>query len=575
MEKDELLASALSATQEQISRDMISLRQYLSTRLSQQDEMLNELLSEGFQRGESPEGEAPVLSNEDYTKLQENGDHWDLDSVAPNGFALHPAAPGQIDIILEEESHREKARIKSVVEPGIRLSKLEVEADGIGLLQCLKSTRKSIQNVVRSRFFEGGGLVLILSNVICIAVELELEIENRFAADENLHNVFYCVHAFYAFAFLFEIIFKCIANGVGPLFCGVDWLWNLLDLLMVLCGLLELALTLSMALDQLRVFRILRAARICRGMRVARLVRYVGPLRALMLSIASALQSLMWTMLLVMLILFGTGYILSQTVYDHCSDEEAADIDGVCSSESLKRFWASLQKSMYTLFMVLVGGVNWEAPIAPLSEVNFGLAVIFVLYIAFMNFAVLNVVTGIFCQNAIESANADKEIAIMMKHKQTDGYKDNMRKIFQQIDVDGSGDITMGEMEAKLEEPDMIAFFDAIELDVNDAWAMFSLIDGDRSGVIDIEEFISGCLLFRGNAKAIHVAKIKEEQKIARGILSEIQTQVREVQQSLQALSRGIPRRNPKPQSQKLKEAPKEAPGWTGSMPVNITGFRL
>ena len=59
----------------------------------------------------------------------------------------------------------------------------------------------------------------------------------------------------------------------------------------------------------------------------------------------------------------------------------------------------------------------------------------------------------------------------------------------------------------------MSAFFATIDIETDDAWLLFSLIDNDKSGCIDLEEFVSGCLTLKGSAKAIQMAQLSYENK--------------------------------------------------------------
>merc|ERR1712039_880168 len=57
----------------------------------------------------------------------------------------------------------------------------------------------------------------------------------------------------------------------------------------------------------------------------------------------------------------------------------------------------------------------------------------------------------------------------------------------------------------------MQAYFESIDLDVADAWTLFKLLDSEGVGCISIEAFITGCLNLRGQAKAVHIAKLMHE----------------------------------------------------------------
>merc|ERR1719469_1185092 len=89
-------------------------------------------------------------------------------------------------------------------------------------------------------------------------------------------------------------------------------------------------------------------------------------------------------------------------------------------------YWGSLVSSMYTLFKSFTSGVDWEHAVKPLSEVNPGMVPVFTLFVCFAHFAVLNVVTGVFVQSAIDNAALDQDMAV---HKVLNGKKRYMAKI--------------------------------------------------------------------------------------------------------------------------------------------------
>eukprot|EP00425_Heterocapsa_triquetra_P044336 CAMPEP_0195081072 /NCGR_PEP_ID=MMETSP0448-20130528/22630_1 /TAXON_ID=66468 /ORGANISM="Heterocapsa triquestra, Strain CCMP 448" /LENGTH=114 /DNA_ID=CAMNT_0040114075 /DNA_START=69 /DNA_END=410 /DNA_ORIENTATION=- len=62
-----------------------------------------------------------------------------------------------------------------------------------------------------------------------------------------------------------------------------------------------------------------------------------------------------------------------------------------------------------------------------------------------------------------------------------------------------------------LDRPEMRNYFQALELDTSEARGLFRLLDIDNSGTINAEEFLHGCLRFRGPAKALDLALIMRE----------------------------------------------------------------
>merc|ERR1719331_2555287 len=84
---------------------------------------------------------------------------------------------------------------------------------------------------------------------------------------------------------------------------------------------------------------------------------------------------------------------------------------------------------------------------------------------------------------------------------------------FQDIDTDGSGEITFDELEAKLKIPSVRAHLAAIGVETLQAESLFKLLDLDNSGSSTVDEFLFGCMRIRGGAKGIDVATLLHENK--------------------------------------------------------------
>merc|ERR1712217_676719 len=180
--------------------------------------------------------------------------------------------------------------------------------------------------------------------------------------------------------------------------------------------------------------------------------------------------------------------------------------------KQLQLFWGSLPASMFTLFKSICGGLSWHDCIIPLNDLGLLYVGLFTIFIAFSVFAVMNVVTAVFCQSAIESAQNDRDLVTMDLLKTNDKLYKQFVALFGEMDSDGSRSITMNEVEDVLMQPYTHAYLQSLGICVTDAWTLLKLIDKDRSGTIDLEEFVHGCMSLQGEAKAVHVATLAYDQ---------------------------------------------------------------
>merc|ERR1712012_357633 len=100
----------------------------------------------------------------------------------------------------------------------------------------------------------------------------------------------------------------------------------------------------------------------------------------------------------------------------------------------------------------------------------------------------------------------------------------SMREVFEEMDTDDTGRLTLEEFEKRLEDERVILYFNALTLDVSDARILFRLLDHDQSNEVSIGEFLLGCYRLHGESRNL-------DMKI-------MQVQVRYLQETFVEISR-------------------------------------
>jgi len=186
------------------------------------------------------------------------------------------------------------------------------------------------------------------------------------------------------------------------------------------------------------------------------------------------------------------------------------------SQEELSRlrfYFGSLSQSMLTLFMSISNGVSWVEVCTPLRKIEMSWLLLFLVYIVFTYFAVLNVITGLFCQSAIESQEKDKDTMLHAFLANKEMYIRRFKTLFHTMDTDASGVITQEEFETHITDFQVQTYFAMLGLDPEDATSLFALLDDDENTDpgIEVEEFVHGCLQLKGWAKSVDLAKVRSE----------------------------------------------------------------
>merc|ERR1719434_417219 len=129
-----------------------------------------------------------------------------------------------------------------------------------------------------------------------------------------------------------------------------------------------------------------------------------------------------------------------------------------------------------------------------------------------MFLAVLNIVTGIFVNDAVEVSQMDRDIVMRFERDKRKQYMHCLRDFFNELDENGNGVLTYDEFKSHL-IANGPGIFSYLGLEVWDAVNLFEALDLDGSRQLDIKEFMDGCMKLRGQAKTFDMVTLMRENK--------------------------------------------------------------
>lgn len=132
-------------------------------------------------------------------------------------------------------------------------------------------------------------------------------------------------------------------------------------------------------------------------------------------------------------------------------------------------------------------------------------------YIMFTIFSVLNVITGVFVDSAIQTTNSQRDIQIERELELKDSFLKSLKDFFEALDTDGNGAIHLDEIKIMLQDQTLAAYFAVLGFDEVNAHQIFHLLDDDESGEVSIQEFLDGCAKLKGQARSIDVHAIMHQ----------------------------------------------------------------
>jgi hypothetical protein len=89
----------------------------------------------------------------------------------------------------------------------------------------------------------------------------------------------------------------------------------------------------------------------------------------------------------------------------------------------------------------------------------------------------------------------------------------NMRDLFIEANGSEEGSLSWEQFQERLNSVQMQEYFKSLDVDPSEAHGIFRLLDLDNSGGLEMEEFVSGCIRLRGEAKALDLAVLIYEMR--------------------------------------------------------------
>jgi len=388
-----------------------------------------------------------------------------------------------------------------------------------------------LEKLTRSKEYEWVSGALIVLNSIFIGIQTQSlanrALDEQFAKTEITTNTpwdFLALQATFGILFAIDLALRWWCDGLIDFFKTEDRSWNILDVVCVGIGSIDTMTEIILRameseqgtpLGPVSVLRVLRVARVVRVVRVIRVMKFFRELRMMIFSIIGCLKSVTWIILVLGLVFYLFGIVFTQSVTDNLDTLEMRIAQ---EYEDTILYFGTLPNSILSLYMAMSGGNDWgqyyEAIVkVPGGEVN---GILFILFITFSTFAVVNIVTGVFVDNAMQSGRQDREVVV---HEELENKKDyllSLQALFERIDDGGDGMITRESLQTAVLDENVLAFFAAMKLDVPDATILFDLLDFDHSGEISIDEFLTGCYRLQGDASNMDTKIMQAEMKFVK-----------------------------------------------------------
>jgi len=382
-----------------------------------------------------------------------------------------------------------------------------------------------LSRFVNSHLFNWVIVGLVLLNVAWIGYETSMQISgannSRFGSGSegsealtesqivDQESLVQLVGRVFMSLFVLELILKICALRCS-FFFGPGWEMNLLDFLLVACSVLNF-----ISEYDVRHLRMLRAARMARVLRVIRVVGFFSQLRQIVCSFYNSLGSLLWSFVMIAAVNYSFAIVFLQGVAIYLKDADSDDP----RAHRLADSFGDIKDAMLSLFFAITGGADWKDMAYDLGYTNGFLLYLFVFYVFVMVFGLLNVLVGVFCEQANQASALDQDLIVQAKKAQLRNFLVAMRNLFKDIDKDENGFVTWDEFRDHIRSDHVMTYLLAKGLNLFDASFLFNLLGEEAEGKTDLPTFVYIMMRLTGNAKSTDLIMLLHESRQQNKIL--------------------------------------------------------
>mmetsp|Transcript_128059 Transcript_128059/g.370616 ORF Transcript_128059/g.370616 Transcript_128059/m.370616 type:complete len:571 (-) Transcript_128059:76-1788(-) len=399
-----------------------------------------------------------------------------------------------------------------------------------------------IVNMVRSSHFECGVATVILGNCFAIGIEADQLVNGDDATATQIAEHVFTV------LFVCELLLRIVVCGWRRFVpCRGGSFAELFDAMLVfLTGVLPMwVLPFSGmntdAQDSMRMFTVLRALRLGRVVRVLR-SQWFQEVWVLLRGMIESMRMLFWTVVVIAFITYNFAIFgvvtIGTTVRSAIDDAMEKDDERLAEAASnLFKHVDSVASFMMTLVQVLTLD-SWTDLVRRLNQFSPRAWIFFYVYVSLAVLVLMNIVTAVLVDNALSNSKKDAQEIVAAQEKEKQKAFMRFRSLFEDMDTDGSGDLSRDEFQEAFADPGICAQLRALKLEAEDVEEIFSLLDsGD--GVLSLAEFFEGIQRMEGTATAKDLFRLlKKIDRLAVSI-SRQQTEAGSMSASRSALGAG------------------------------------
>jgi len=377
-------------------------------------------------------------------------------------------------------------------------------------------SQTTVHRIVHSPCFDGLCVVLAMASTAFYGYRANyLAMQRRHQVPSHIS----AMQTFLTLAIVIEVSLRAITLGRDFFADKDERIWNVLDVMIAIIQVFDqivehaqLKGSSTILTTTIRMMRFLRLLRIVKIVHVFREKRSFRQLRVMVDSIFSSVSFFLWAMLFIFSSLYVMAVFLTEAVTEYVITAPLGDQ----LSQDIEELFGDLGVSIYHLLQAITGGTNWGNLAKPLMQLGLGYGIAFCTFICFTLVVVLNIVTSIAVQLALDITERSKDLRIQRELEIMDGVRAELAAAFDELDENGDETLDAREFRQLLKDRRVVAWLKTIGLHMDkadsseDELLLFRLLGGGNE-YITCDQFVEGCMRYRNPTKQFDMKRMLYE----------------------------------------------------------------
>lgn len=347
-------------------------------------------------------------------------------------------------------------------------------------------------------WFELAACLIIGTNAITIALET-----NDTITGGNNQHIFVALEMIFCIIFLAEGLIKLYIQGCGFFTDLRLRSWNVFELIIIALSVLDAFILGPLNISRnVRFVQVLRISRLLRLLRLIRLFRVFRELWVVAQSLLDSVKTIVWICVIIALFTYIVAAVFTYELgirEDAYYEEYYRQSFGAWDH---RKYFKTVPHSMLTLIQAATLDDWTDGLIRQVGETHGGAVVLLVVYVCIVHFVLINVIVGTLVETTMRAVTSDELRGTRSKEAESKKMIAELRRVFDETDTDGSGSLSLAEVQVAVTKPHLRTWLHRIDFPVDSPEMVFDMLDFDDSGELSIDEFVVGSMRMQGNAKS-------------------------------------------------------------------------